>query len=253
MSDIDRSEAQKYILLTSSSAYFNEKANTLWDENSGLPGLLAATTGANSKYRYSPGSDSYYVTSTGRKVSDAQIRAAVDKVATKVKRDMREATQQLISGVILAAAWYLQMQTLMSVLYKTMWTLAIGGFLFDDQTARNIFYYFVYRQFKWLDNYYDQVNNRSQPLNGTAMNRSGLYGEYANSLYQNAVLDKKIKAKKMTEGKRILGKNENHCYNSQYRLGCIDLAQKGWLPIERITPIGEATCYSNCHCYIIYR
>jgi len=226
----------------------------MWDRYSGAPGLLGAAPPSSERrfgYIYNPETERYTNTETGRLVTDRQLRHYVFNVSNQVSLRMKKSTQQLIAGVILLAAWYEEMQSLMSALYHTVFILSIGGFLFEDDTARNLFYLLVLPQFGWLDNFERQLETGVQKLDGRAMNRAGLYGSYGNSLWQNVGLER-AKRKDLTEARRILGPNEDHCRNSD-RPGCWELWKRGWVPINEMVIIGEATCYSNCLCHIQYR
>lgn len=249
---MDEYNVEKFLLLATADRLTRRKITELWDEHSGLPGLLDASIDDNYQpYYYLYGNQSYY-RRNGRRIPDRQLRAAVEKVSTAQKSEMRKTTQQLIAGTIIASVWYLRMMDLMAVLYKTLWTLSIGGFLFDNDILRNAFYLFSLGQFHWLDNFHAQILNKSQPLNGSAMTRAGLYGEYGNSYYQNALTQQKERSG-YKEARRILGYNEEHCKRTHKRPGCVDLALLGWVPIQQLVPLGNATCYSNCHCHVEYR
>jgi hypothetical protein len=227
----------------------------LWDRHSGMPGLLNASSTASARdfgYVYDPESETYTNVATGRQVSDRQLRRAVFKVSNEASLRMKKTTQQLIAGVILLAAWYDAMRSLTAALYRTVFLLSIGGFLFEDDIARNVFYLLSLPQFERLDNFARQLETGVQRLNGRAMSRAGLYGSYGNALWQNIGLER-AKKKRLTEAQRVLGPNENHCRDSGERPGCWELWKKGWMPIEEMVPIGEATCYSNCLCHIKYR
>jgi hypothetical protein len=221
-------------------------ARALWDTSSGAAGLLDGRNG----FTYNPATGRYM---RGRaRVSDSQLRGYVRNVSVEAEKEMKKTTQQLIAGIIIAAVWYDRMHSLMEALYRTIWLLSIGGFAFDDDRQRNAFYLFVLLQFNWLGNFYYQIRNGAQPLNGLAMNRAGLYASYGNGLWQNVQLEQKIREGKR-EARRILGSNENHCHDDGNRRGCIELAAVGWQPIGQMVPIGSTTCYTNCLCRIIYR
>ena len=224
----------------------------LWDNHSGAPGLLAA----NSGYKYDPQRRVYINTRTGREVTKAQITRYVDKVSNETSLRMKKNTQQLIAGIIMLSVWYSRMRDLMKALYKTVWILSIGGFVFDDDTQRNLFYLFVLLHFNYLDNFSEQINDGRQPLDGFAMTRAGMYGEYGHGLWQNIKLVNGS-AYGMTEGKRRLGVNEDHCTEKENpnsgRPGCVELAKLGWVPIGEVVPIGDAICYTHCHCEILLR
>jgi hypothetical protein len=227
----------------------------LWDRYSGAPGLLNAAPVTSQRrfgYVYDPDAERYTNVASGRTVTDAQLRRYVFNVSNQANLRMKKTTQQLIAGVILLAAWYEEMRSLMSALYRTVFLLSIGGFLFEDDTARNLFYLLVLPQFARLDNFERQLETGIQKLDGRAMSRAGLYGSYGYSFWQNLGLERS-KKKGLTEARRILGPTEIHCRDSSDRSGCWELWKKGWVPIGEMVPIGEATCYSHCQCHIKYR
>jgi hypothetical protein len=227
----------------------------LWDRYSGVPGLLNASPASNGRqfgYVYDPDTEHYTNTATSRTVTDQQLRRAVFKVSNEASLRMKKSTQQLIAGVILLAAWYEAMRSLMAALYRAIFLLSIGGFLFEDDVARNLFYLLALPQFGRLDNFERQLETGAQKLDGRAMNRAGLYGSYGNALWQNIGLDR-AKTRGKMEARRALGLTETHCHDEGDRPGCWELWKKGWMPIGEMVPIGDAACYSHCQCYIKYR
>jgi hypothetical protein len=227
----------------------------LWDRYSGAAGLLNAAPPSSARrfgYVYDPETQSYTKVETNRAVTERQLRHYVFKVSNQASLRMKKSTQQLIAGVILLAAWYEEMRSLTAALYRTVFLLSIGGFLFEDDTARNLFYLLVLPQFGRLENFKQQLETGQQKLDGRAMNRAGLYGSYGNGLWQNLGLVR-AEQKGLTEARRVLGPNENHCRDSGDRSGCWELWKRGWVPISEMVRIGEATCYSNCLCHIKYR
>lgn len=70
--------------------------------------------------------------------------------------------------------------------------------------------------------------------------------------YSNIELQVRIALGRDTEARRVLRAAE-HCHKSAATPGCLELAQKGWMPIEEMVPIGGATCRNWCRCYIEYR
>jgi hypothetical protein len=227
----------------------------LWDRYSGAPGLLHAapiSSGRGFGYVYDPEKDRYTNVATGRALSDKQLRHYVFNVSRETSTRMKKSTQQLIAGVILLAAWYESMRSLAPALYRTVFILSIGGFLFEDDTARNLFYLLALPQFARLDNFERQLETGIQKLDGRALSRAGLYGWYGNSLWQNLRLEY-AKRKGLTQAWRILGPTEDHCHDDADRPGCWELWKRGWIPIGEMVPIGDAVCYSNCLCHILYR
>lgn len=242
-------------LLTSDDPSLYQRIYELWDSYSGLPELLDAAPKGSTlerKYTYDPDDGRFYISKTGQVVSEAKIRLGIQKVSREIKLQIRKETQKLIAGTIVLLSWRDKTHDLMNLLYRTIWIVSIGGIIFETEESRNSFYLIAVAQFVLVDKFFGQVASGKQALNGTAMTRAGLYAEYGNGLYQNFILQKKMNLG-YSQAKRVLGPNENHCYSSVERLGCIDLAQKGWMSIQSMSPIGSASCYSNCKCHIVYR
>lgn len=147
------------------------------------------------------------------------------------------------------SVWYSRMRDLMRALYKTIWILSIGGFVFDDDAQRNLFYLFILFQFSYLDNFAEQIYTGLMPLDGRAMNRAGQYGGHGNGMWQNIWLLRDEEEGK-TEAIRILGENEFHCHDEGERRGCVELAAMRWVPISEMVLIGNASCWDFCHCRI---
>lgn len=230
-----------------------DAARTLWDTYSGAKGMLDARLGYGATgYRYNPEKRSYTRNTDGRIVTDKQMVANIRRVSTGARNQMRKETQQLIAGAVILAVWYSRVRSIMKALYNTIFLVTIGGFLFDDNTARNLFYLWVLSQFQYFDRFAADLNKGSASLDGRAIIRAGMYGEAGNGMYQNMVMEQK-KQDGYKEARRILGDNEDHCEDSGTRPGCIELAKQGWIPIDLMIPIGDATCLSNCHCTIAYR
>lgn len=226
----------------------------LWDKHSGLPGLLGFTDG-KSEWSFDPANGSYTNLKTSRVITRNELTYHIRPVVAEGGRRMKKTTQQLISGIIILSVWYQEMRNLMRALYKTIFLLSIGGFLFEDEIARNVFYALVLLQFHYLDGFADQVSSGAQILNGSAMSRAGMYGHYGDVFWQNLYLYHG-KEYGFTEGRRVLGPNENHCSDKVHpggRPGCVQLAALGFVPLFDVVPIGDALCYSYCKCTIELR
>jgi hypothetical protein len=232
-------------------------AQELWDTSTGLGGLLTARaqgTHAIQKprgerdYVYDPVTGQYRDMVTGRLVSPQVMRKAVMRMSIEAQKRLREQTRQMMAGTIMFMVWYFRSRSILKALYKTVWALAIGGFLFDDTLQRDLFYAFLLMQFQRFDNFTTYLDN--QPMfDGHILARAGAYGMHGNALAQNIKLDHGI-AIGHDEARRLLGENEDHCTDSADRPGCVEEAMKNWLPIRQVLPIGSATCFDSCHCVI---
>ena len=254
------SSTDNYLLLTVDKGSDLLFMQELWDNYSRLPNLLNAH---DRDYPYPRGYvwDSQkrrYYRPSGRPVSDRQLRAAAKRVSAEASRRAKKETQQLIAGVIILAVWYSRMRDLLAALYKTIWLVSIGGFVFDDNTQRNLFYLFIMAQFNYFDNFTTQIETGEQVLDGRAVARAGMYGGHGYSEWQNLRL---LHAPEVgyVEVRRILApiEFERHCSEKENlhsdRPGCVEIAARGWIPIAEMVPIGDCICYSNCLCDLKFR
>jgi hypothetical protein len=88
----------------------------------------------------------------------------------------------------------------------------------------------------------------AQAINRTSMYAGATYVTFAGTH------DKRERAKGTLTAQRILDPDANHCMTNPEKgtPGCPELAQEGFVPIEDVVPIGEATCRQNCRCWIRY-
>lgn len=249
-----QAETRKF--LTDFSDADNALAENMWDSSTGLRGLLTARRLASVRmnrpkdekdFVYDQVTEKYRNAVTGRVLSEKQLRNAVARVSNEAQKRMKEQTRQLIAGTIMFVVWYARSRNIMKALYKTIWVLWLGGFLFDDETQRDLFYLLMLMQFKRFDNFTTALDSGAQKLNGTAVTRAGSYGRYGNTLHQNMKLDRGI-MRGHTEARRVLGMNELHCHDyttkktHEFTPGCVELAERGWMPISQMIPLGGATC-----------
>jgi len=250
------SQTDNFLLLTIDKPQDLLLMQELWDGYSRLPGLLNAQPldyPYQKGYFYDPKERKYYKMPSGRTVSDKQLRAAVIRVSNETSKRAKKNTQQLVAGVIILAVWYSRMRDLLAALYKTIWLVSIGGFVFDDNTQRNLFYLLMLAQFDFLDNFAGQIESGEQPLDGRAITRAGMYGRHGYSEWQNIRLSHAIELG-YTEAKRILAPVdfEIHCRKDE-RPGCVEEAAKGWIPIVKMVPLGGCQCYDHCLCDLKFR
>lgn len=217
----------------------------LWDHYSGLPGLLQGIG-----YVYNSKTRQYTHALSRRVISSEQLRQAVRRVSDEMNLRMRRETQRLISGIVILLAWQAHIRSMMKTLYLTIWLVSIGGFPFDGSLSRDLFFIAVWTQFQWLDNVVNEIALEHLALDGRLMSRIGMYGQWGNALWQDLLLEHAKHRYRLA--KRVLGPNENHCHDG-VRPGCVELALMGWMPIQAMIPIGEATCLSNCRCVLVFR
>jgi hypothetical protein len=186
-------QTDNHLLLTHDKPETLLAMQELWDTKSRIPGLLTARPldyPYQKGYAYDQKERKYYSLPTGRVVSDKRLKSAIKRISIETGKQAKKETQQLITGTIILAVWYSQMRDLLKALYKTVWLVSIGGFLFDDDTQRNLFYAFILSQFGYLDNFAGQIESGEQALYGRAIERAGMYGKHGYGEYQNIGLER---------------------------------------------------------------
>jgi hypothetical protein len=200
-------------------------------------------------FTYDPTTGKYRRAATGKAVSEREIRSAIFKATNETKNRARQTTSQMIAGTILFVIWYQRLRSLFKALYRSVWVVTLGGFLFENDSARAAFYLWVILLFDRLDQLKEAIEKGTIPFDGRILTAVGNIARGANGAYQNAKLEAG-KRKGHNEARRILGENENHCHDSADKPGCIELESLGWVRIDKIVPIGDATCRGNCLCQI---
>jgi hypothetical protein len=255
------SEVETRYFLTSHSVVDDELARELWNVSSGLPGLLdarRADTAARplrkgeKDFTYDIRTGKYRRATTGKAVSEREIRSAIFKVSREAKNRMRQETEQMMAGAILFVIWYQRLRSVMKALYRAVWVVTLGGMLFEDDSARAAFYLWVILLFDRMDQLKDAIEKGTIPFDGRIRTAVGNIARSANGAFQNARLEAG-RRKGHDEARRILGENENHCHDSDDRPGCIELESLGWVRIDKVVPIGGGTCRDNCMCQIATR
>lgn len=236
---------------------------TLWNQTAGVYGLLHANvregsdgivlnarTPAEVYWDDEDGVFRYVL--SGRLVPQDRVKLGVLRVSRAQEQAMRDLTMRLVNGEISKLQWYEQMRQLMRDQYRAAWIASIGGKQNYNRRQRALFGRAVAPQYRWLNNFLDQLNSGAQPLNGFAVVRAGMYARAGNAVYQNNLLAV-AQSNGFKYARRVLSPNENHCHDSRAHHGCVELAAKGWIPINEMVPIGEATCIVHCLCKYRFR
>lgn len=232
----------------------------LWNQYAGIRGLLEGSQKTQAVQHARHLVEVYFDFATGRYryiisnklVPIGRVRLGVLRVSNAKQLQMRDLTVLLIIGTISKDLWYRRMRTHMLDQYRASWIASIGGVQNYDKRQQALFGRAAAPQYRWLDNFLDQLNTGRQFLDGSAVIRAGMYSRAGNAIYQNNLLAV-ARANGFRMARRILGENENHCVDSASRSGCIELAAIGWVNIDTIVQISNATCLTNCLCVYEFR
>ena len=197
-------------------------------------------------YEWNDTAQRYIDISTGRFVSSATIRNALEDMMDASALRMNEITQTLIDGGISLADWQTGMMSEIKTAHTASAALANGGWAQMTQSDWGATGQLIRTQYDYLRNFAAEIASGQQPLDGRALVRADLYGDAANGTYsemgrRNAIIDG------YTEERRILEDTINACD------GCISQAKLGWQPIGTLDPIDAEECSTKCRCEFEYR
>lgn len=194
--------------------------------------------------RLNRGLGGYRSTTTGRTVARTEIIRQLDKAADAGRDTMRELSRRLVDGSISLPEW----QRLMAQEIKTVHiynaAAAKGGWAQMSQADWGRVGYQVKGQYEYLRNFAEELANGDQPLNGSVPVRASMYGRAGHNTYE---------AMRRADAKqRGMGKVRRHLTPGENCNGCIEEAQKGWVNVGELEPIGSQECRSNCRCWDEY-
>jgi len=208
--------------------------------------LLAAGIGASLfVWLGSLGASGHYVNRrTGRVVAPSAVVGAMDDSIVARTRQMRELSQQLQSGAITLADWRAQMQQHVKAVHLMATALERGGWanlqLADLIRAREK----VRREYDYLANFVQQLQDGEQRMDGTFLQRTELYGKAARTTFYENRQANLAPGWEYVRSHRSLTDSCAECVNLDgvwFRVG--DRAYK--LPGNRI-------CNRNCGCFEEY-
>jgi hypothetical protein len=205
------------------------------------------------KYGYNEKMDVYYERTMGGDVPIpfTSIKMDINRFVVGVQDEMKQVTQQLTSGQISPQEWYDRTAGLMKLSYRATVDAARGtdGQMTDEE--RNRWIALIIILLLLLNDVALGINEGTINIDNRLIISVLLRAGAARSVFENWRLAEHL-ADGFIEARRVLGVAE-YCKASNDRPGCVDLADKGWIPISQMVPIGGATCRDHCKCTIFYR
>lgn len=184
---------------------------------------------------------------TGR-LSDAQARRVLSRIIQVGHADVGAIARRLVdglqSGLATLGGWFRSMVAAivpahyagsMAVLKTTQPAPA------DMAAIRSM----ADRQVGFLARFRRNLGSGLQPLDGTAVSRSGMYAAASWSVAMD-VERERMRRDGYTLERRIRATGDS-CRT------CFEEAAKGFQPIGTLRSIGDSLCLTRCRCHIIYR
>ena len=186
-----------------------------------------------------------YIGRDGRFVKFNKIRGALDEFITVTTDSMELVSRQLIASEISLAEWQTTMMQLSKEANLAGGALESGGWYQMGPEEFGRVGGKMKQEYKFLQNFAEEIADGRQPLNGNLSRRARLYGEQGRVTYYDHA---KVSAKKdgFDEESSVLTPAD-HCDE------CVGEDKRGFVRLGDITPIGSRECLSNCKCFMKYR
>jgi hypothetical protein len=204
------------------------------------------TSVITSQYGWNEVAGRYTDLSTGRFVTFADVRDALETVMDASGVRMKALTEQLIGEQISLAEWQMGMMEEIKISHTAAAASARGGWAQMSQADWGATGRLIRDQYDFLRNFASEIASGKQRLDGTARVRTQLYAQAPRGTFEEMRRRYERLMNGMEEERRVLGEAD-HCP------GCLDQAEKGWQPIGTLDPIGAEECVTNCHCTFHYR
>lgn len=196
--------------------------------------------------RLRSGAGGYRDNATGRTITSAAVRAELDAAIDRSMLDTRQLSLSLQQGQIDLKEWQLAMRRRIKDVHITAAVSQRGGWERMTQVDWGRVGQLIRVQYEYLDKFAIEIASGTQPLDGRFLFRSQMYDEaairtheiFGRYLARNAGYD---------EERSILDPGAKHCAQ------CVDEANRGWVPIGTLVPLGERTCLTRDRCTMQYR
>lgn len=189
----------------------------------------------------------YFDLDTGKFVSNATVREALESLMDLSALNMNSLTQQLIDGSISLASWQTSMMSEIKISHVASAALSQGGWAQMTQSDWGATGQLIRAQYDYLRNFANDIASGKQPLDGRALVRSDMYADAGHNTFEQMHRRSAI-GDGMDEEMRELEANDgNNCD------GCLEQASLGWQPIGTLEPIGSQECGTRCRCTYKFR
>jgi hypothetical protein len=197
--------------------------------------------------RLNKGLGGYRNVKTGRVVARAEIVRELENVSKASRENMRAVSQRLRDGQVTLAEWQATMAREVKTVHVYSAAAGKGGWAQMSQGDWGHTGFIVKEQYKFLQNFANEIASGKQPLNGRLIVRASLYGRGHPT--EESIRKRTAISKGFTQRRRLRRASES-CP------GCIEVSSRGWVEIgsaDDLPPIGSQQCRSNCLCIDEYR
>ena len=186
-----------------------------------------------------------YISPNGKFVKAERIRGALDAFITGTVDSIEVLSNRLVAGEITLAQWHSEMLLHVKNVNLAGGALESGGWYNLTSSDFGKMGNKIKGEYRFLQNFAEEIESGKQPLNGKLVNRAKLYGEQGRVTYYDFCTDA-AKRDGFVEERSFLTPSES-CE------GCKGEASRGWVRLGTLIPIGDRDCLSNCNCFMQYR
>lgn len=197
------------------------------------------------QFAYSTGAMRFRDLTTGRWISEREVRDAVDRVADLASRRMGDIAARYRTGQIDTAAWITESQRVIKDSQIASALAAYGGRQQMTPQTWGATGAEIKRQYLYLNRMADDVLSGRQPMNGRLDARARQYGQSARATYENS-------RRRVANAAPALYFERNHLHASESCDQCRSQSARGPVPIGSLVPVGQRSCRSSCRCTISY-
>lgn len=209
--------------------------------------LMAGLAAGGTRYSFLTRRGAYYDLRGRRIILSAEVRRMLDKALDRAGRDARQRTMALRLRTLDLPSWEIQMRQHVKSSTIAAHVTGSGGVRRTHLDALTRMQQTVFRQYTYLSRFAQQIEAGEQPLDGRALQRSGMYIDAARGVHEEARADVAIS----------VGYDErrNIRYPGDSCDGCIKVTDLEWVTLDdpRWIPIGNRDCRTNCRCGVDYR
>jgi hypothetical protein len=207
---------------------------------------MVARSTVTSEYGWNEVAGRYIDLSSGRFVSNATIRDALDATLNASRRDVVAVTNALRNGEIPLATWQAAMETSIANAHLASASLAKGGWAQLTTADLRRVETEIVRQYAYLRDWSNDIASGRAARDGRMIVRATLYNDAARTTYE-ITRQREMLLRGTTEMLR-----ERH--SSESCPSCIRYEAAGWQPVGELPlPGQESECLTRCRCSVDYR
>ena len=186
-----------------------------------------------------------YRNASGKLVSQAHIRGALDSVLRAQAVEARNLTAMLGDGILSLGDWERLMMANIKATHLVSATTANGGWASMTQADFGWVGQRIRTQYDYLRGFASDIATGKQALTASAQARAELYAEAGRQTHR-AAETRQARKRGADQERNVLGVAD-HC------AGCLRENAQGWVPIGDLVPCGARQCRVRCHCHLVYR